>query len=246
MTEASASPRAHYRRIEAWLEEQCRILPPGAPLPSENDLAERFAVSRMTARHALQRLAQRGLIERRRGAGSFVLPPTLHREEGVLRSFTEQVRERGMTPSSRLLRAELAPAPERAQALGLPGDAALVIIERLRLADGVPIAWEQAALPREFVGVLDADLEAGSLHEALRALGRSLGRASGQVSAKVASRDEATALRVTSPAALLVETRVIEDTAGRPVEATTSAYVASRWVLDTGSFVAPGRSASPQ
>lgn len=231
--------KAHYLQIEEWLTEQCFVLPPGSALPSETEVAEQFGVSRMTARRAFQRLARQGMIERRRGAGSFVRPPQLHREEALLRAFTEDMRGRGIEASSRVLRAEVARLPEQATILGLPPSTPLVVIERVRLADGIPVALEQAVLPGEFTPVLEADLERGSLHRALADLGRELGRATGQVTARIATEDEARLLLIDSPAALLVETRLISDTSGRAVESTETAYVGSRWILDTGSFVAP-------
>jgi GntR family transcriptional regulator len=230
--------RARYRDIEDWLRRQCASLPPGSPLPTELELAERFEVSRMTARHAFQELAQQGLIERRRGAGSFVLPAALHRQESVLHSFTEDMRSRGLEPSSRLLRAEVGAAPAQAAALGLPPSAWIVMIERVRCADGVAVALESAALPGEFAPVLQADLEHGSLHQALADLGRQMGRATGFVTARLATTEEARLLGLEVPAALLVENRLITDVSGRPVESTQTAYVASRWAIDTGSFVA--------
>jgi GntR family transcriptional regulator len=87
--------------------------------------------------------------------------------------------------------------------------------------------------------VLDADLENGSLHPALSDLGRRLGRASGFVTARLASLEEAELLGRPLPTALLVEARLITDIGGRPVERTQTAHVGSRWVIDTGSFVAP-------
>ncbi len=231
--------KARYLEIEEWLRVQCSSLPTGSLLPTENELAERFGVSRMTARQAYQRLAQLGLIERRRGAGSFVLPPPLHREEAVLRSFTQDMRARGLTPSSKVIRAEVGTSPAAATALGLSPTQWVVSIERVRYADGVAVALERTALPGEFAPVLEADLEHGSLHQALAGLGRELGRASGYVTARLATPQETSLLELTEPAALLVETRLITDRTGRPVESTESAYVGARWVLDTGSFVAP-------
>lgn len=242
MTEAPPR-KARYLEIEEWLRTQCAARPAGSILPTELDLAEMFEVSRMTARQAFQRLAQQGLIERRRGAGSFVLPPPLHREESVLHSFTQDMIARGLTPSSKLLRAEVGTAPDAAATLGLSPTAWVVMIERVRYADGVAIALEKTALPGEFASVLDADLEQGSLHRALASLGRRLGRATGYVTARLASAEEARELDLVVPATLLVETRLITDLAGRPAESTQSAYVGSRWVIDTGSFVVSPESA---
>jgi len=228
---------ARYLEIEAWLREQCQALPAGSLLPSEPELADRFGVSRMTARHAVQRLAQGGLVERRRGAGTFVAPPLLHRTETVLNSFTQDMLVRGLVPSSRLLRADVGTAPAAAVLLGLSPDSWVVRVDRVRCANGIPIALEKAVLPGEAEPVLEFDLERGSLHAALASLGRRLGRATGYVTARLASVEEGELLDLTVPAALLVETRLITDVNGRPVESTETAYVGSRWVIDTGAFV---------
>lgn len=149
---------------------------------------------------------------------------------------------RGLTPTSRIIRAEVGASPAAAAALGMSPAQWVVTIERVRYADGVAVAIERTALPGEFAPVLDADLEQGSLHQALAGLGRQMGRASGYVTARLATTEEARLLDLAAPAALLVETRLITDLSGRPVESTESAYVGSRWVMDTGSFVAsPGQ-----
>lgn len=237
VSDAKGDPR--YREIEAWLRDRCGKLPVGALLPSELELAAQFGVSRMTARHAVLMLVQEGLVERRRGAGSFVAAPPLHRGESTLRSFSQDMELRGLVPSSTVLRAEVGTDPVAAGRLGLPPDAWVVRIDRIRLASGVPLALERAVLPGEFADVLSLDLAAGSLHAALAAMGRVMGRATGYVTARLATAEEAELLGLQPPVALLVESRLITDTAGRPVESTETAYVASRWVIDTGSYVSP-------
>ncbi|MGO1973857.1 MAG: GntR family transcriptional regulator [Propionibacteriaceae bacterium] len=244
MTTRSAGP-ARYREIEQWLHERCQQLGPGALLPSEAELAEQFSVSRMTARQAVQNLAQAGLVLRKRGAGTFVAPQPLHREEAILYSFTEDMRRRGMAPSSRLLSANLAASPDDAAMMGLPTGEWLVKIDRVRYANEIPLAREKVVLPGEFAGVLEHDLEAGSLHAALAAMGRVMGRATGFVTARLAGQDERELLDLADPSPLLVESRTISDVEGKIVERTETAYVAARWVIDTGSYVPPDASAAP-
>lgn len=235
--ERGRDPR--YREIEAWLREQCGRFPVGTLLPSEMEIAAQFEVSRMTARHAVQMLVQEGLVDRRRGAGSFVAAPPLHRRESILRSFSQDMRMRGLEPSSRVLLAELGTDPSAAGRLNLAPDALVVRIDRIRMASGLPMAVERAVLPGEFAEVLASDLASGSLHEALAALGRRMGRATGYVTARLATAEEAELLQLKPPVPLLVESRLITDRSGRPVESTETAYVASRWVIDTGSFIPP-------
>lgn len=196
-------------------------------------LCERFAVSRMTARQALQELTNAGLVDRRRGKGTFVRPRPMHRRAGVFLSFTEEMGRRGMAVTSRLVSAQLVAArPEEIVDLGLDPDAAVVRIERVRLADDVPIAFEDAAVVGEYRAVLDTDLERGSLHRALGDRGVIASSATGTVTARLARRSEAAMLQIPARAALLVELRLLFDQGGRPFERTETRYVADRYVID--------------
>src|SRR3712207_372671 len=115
--------QTRYREIERWLRTLVEGARPGDPLPSEAELCERFSVSRMTVRQALSELTNDGLVERRRGQGTFVAHRPVHRRPGVFLSFTEEMHRRGAQATSRLLRAGL-DEPRRAEAedLGLaPG-----------------------------------------------------------------------------------------------------------------------------
>ncbi|GAB3976857.1 GntR family transcriptional regulator [Plantactinospora veratri] len=94
------------------LREQCRNLPVGSRLPSEKDLAVRFEVSRMTVRQALDALATDGRVERVPGLGTFVRRPTVAMGPN-LSSFTEDMRSRGLRPSSRLVAIEEVAASPR-------------------------------------------------------------------------------------------------------------------------------------
>ena len=230
---ADEQDRPRYREIGEWLEKECGRLPVGALLPSESQLADRFGVSRMTARHALERLRESGRIERRRGVGSFVAEPHLHRPDALLRSFTEELRARGMAASSTVLEAGLVVRPVEARALGLDPKSTLVFIDRVRCADGTPVARERVHLPERYRAVLEADLAGGSLHAALRGAGAVLARTSGVVTSRLATAEECRLLLVDEPTALLVETRTVTDPEGAPVETTETAYIGARWAIDT-------------
>jgi GntR family transcriptional regulator len=244
------SPEARYQEIERWLRGRVLRSAPGDPLPSELELAARFGVSRMTARQAVQNLAAEGLVQRRRGAGTFVAPRPIHRHEGSLMSFTEDMRRRGMEASSRLLEAGLrAASTADLDALRLPDGARVVAISRLRLADGAPMAIEHAALPAEFAGVLADDLEAGSLHESMIARGRVPAISRSWIRARIASSAESRLLGLRARSALLVERRIIYDTDGLPLEHTATMYNADNYAIDAVFSVARAaslpRSAAP-
>ncbi len=226
-------PAARYEEIEEWLWERVHTGAPGDPLPSEAELAVQFGVSRMTARQAVQNLAAEGLVRRQRGSGTYIAPRPLHRHSGPLMSFTADMHRRGKTASSQLLTAELrTPTAADVEALGLEPDTRIVALSRLRLADGAPMAIESASLPAVFASVLAGDLEHGSLHEALRGLGREPAIALSWISARLAKAGEAKLLELPARSPLLIERRIIFDLEDRPLEHTETAYAADRYIID--------------
>src|SRR3954454_8808346 len=112
-------PTPKHVAITNALREQVRELPVGSRLPSEKELAIRFDVSRMTVRQALDALAVDGRVERVPGSGTFVRRPTVAMGPN-LTSFTEDMRARGLRPSSRLIALEeVTASPEVAPELGV-------------------------------------------------------------------------------------------------------------------------------
>ena len=239
------SPDAQYQQIERWLRQKVQQLAPGDPVPTEVQLAEQFSVSRMTARQAVQNLAAEGLVRRRRGQGTFVAPRPVHRRVGSLMSFTEDMRRRGMVASSVLLEASLQPARVAdMEALHLDEGARVVVIRRLRLADGTPMALEHAALPLDCAPVLAGDLER-SLHAALIRMGRVPSLANSWISAQVATKAEARKLCVPVRSPLIVERRVVFDAHGAPLEHTETRYAGERYVID-GVFTVYSEQQAPE
>jgi GntR family transcriptional regulator len=228
-----------YYEIQQALRARIEQLGPDEALPSDAMLCREFGVSRMTARNAVQLLVQEGLVYRVPGRGTFVARQPAHRHAAKIWSFSDEMRRRARTPSSRLLeRSVNQPTPDEAARLQLRAAEPLVVVRRLRLADGVPIALENAGFPGELAeALLDADLERGSLHATLVAAGRvpTAGRAT--IRADTAEKNEAKLLEVSPGAALLVERRLIADQHGRPLELTESRYVAERYALDVDFVV---------
>lgn len=223
-----------YYEIEQALRARVAAARPGDAMPSDAELCHEFGVSRMTARNAMQRLAQEGIVQRIPGRGTFVAEQPVHRQAGSLISFSDEMRRRGRRPTSRLLRRRVrAGGLAETGPLGLAAGADVLELLRLRLADEEPIAIEDSVFASSLAGVLaDADLEAGSLFDALVDAGwvPTAGRAS--LGARAAGAADARRLAIAKGSPLLVERRLIFDQAGRPLELTESRYAADRYALD--------------
>jgi GntR family transcriptional regulator len=219
-----------YYEIEQALRGRIADLEPHAQLPSDAELCEEFGVSRMTARGAVQRLVHEGLVYRVPGRGTFVADRAAHRSATHILSFSDEMRRKGRVPSSRVVESGRRPATDaERERLGVDE---VVVVRRVRLADGHPVALETAVFPARVAGVLGDDLERVSVFEVLSKAGTvpTAGRAT--VSAEEAGDDDASLLDVAPGAALLVERRLIRDQDGEPLELTESRYVGGRYGLD--------------
>ena len=117
---------------------------PGDQLPTEDELLQRFEVSRITVRRAIQNLVQRGLLEIRRGRGTFVLEPRIEAELTKLRGFVEDMNAAGRKASARVLSQGIVSATAMiAGRLQLGRGARAMRIERVRFADGIPVSFDQ-------------------------------------------------------------------------------------------------------
>lgn len=223
-----------YRTIEQALRERIASLRPGDALPSDTALCAEFSVSRMTARSAMQRLADEGLVVRLPGRGSFVATPSAHRRADRLMSFTSEMLRRGRRPTSHIVDREIRPAWRSIAAeLRTQQGAPVVFLRRVRCADDVPIALETTVLIGETSpAVMAADLRRESLHAVLVAAGWTLRRGTAVVNAVPAAGEDARLLDVVRGSPILVERRVIVDAQGRPVEVTESRYPGDRYALD--------------
>lgn len=220
-----------YVEIEQSLRGRVAALQPDSPLPSEAQLCDEFGVSRMTARAAVQRLVQDGLVYRVPGRGTFVAASRANRTAAHILSFSDEMRRKGRTPTSRVIeRQRRRASPEEEQRLGV---SEIVVLRRVRLADGKPVAVERATFPADRVGeALDGDLERQSLFQTLVAAGLVPTTGTAALAAEAAGAEDARLLRVRKGAPLLVERRLIHDQDGRPLEWTESRYAGSRYGID--------------
>lgn len=226
----SSGPR--YLEIADYLRELVATAEPGDRLPSDAQLCKRFGVSRMTARQAVMILSNERLLERKRGSGTFVSSSRVPRALGSPLSFSESMRRRGMTPTSRVLRAGPAPlSSDAARALGIQASEPAIVLERLRLADDTPMAIERAVIPATDSNLLDEDLTTGSLHAAFERAGRIPTRALAQVGARKATSRERELLDLPAHGIILSEVRTIFDQCEAPLEHTSTFYAAERYAF---------------
>ncbi len=138
-------------------------------IPPESELIETYSVSRSTVRQVLDILVNEGLIYRERGRGSFIAQLTLEQSMTRIVSFTEDMHQRGLEPSTRVLSARLIPASKDiAERLQVPTGEPLACVERLRLADGEPMSIEESYLVHRYCpDVLQHDYARQPLREIL-------------------------------------------------------------------------------
>jgi GntR family transcriptional regulator len=213
--------------FEAWVAE----LPTGSPIPSERDLAEHFGVARMTVRLQLDRLAQRGLLYRHRGRGTFVAERRVAHTEH-LTSFTEDMRARGLEPGSRLLGVDdVRAGAALAARLEISASSRVVRIRRVRTADAEPMASEQTHVPaRRFPGLAAEDLDHVSLYDLFEhRYGVRVAEADQRVTVTDLTDDEAAVL-ATEPGrpAFRIE-RTTRDAEGTVIEFASSVYRGDRY-----------------
>jgi DNA-binding GntR family transcriptional regulator len=209
-----------YKKIQHALREriEAKELRPGDAVHSERELARIHGVSLMTARHALAGLEREGIVERRRGAGTFVAPPRIHFNK--LMSYTEQMSSRGLTPSSKVIVAKIIEGePEIAARLGLPALSRMVKIERVRHTADEPFALEICYFPADqFAGLVKVPLGRTSLFATLEHdFDVRLAYADEEVDATIAEGSVAQLLNLRPGAPLLRMRQIIFSTNTKPV-----------------------------
>ncbi len=145
----------------------------GQKIPSESELSEIYAVSRITIRRAIEELSASGYLTKKQGKGTYVNPPKIHKkvlQTSPAQSFTSMCEAAGRVPGARLIQRECGfPRNREAQLLGIDDKTEVMAIRRVRTADGIPITFETVILPvEEFSYLLEEDLNDASLNEVLR------------------------------------------------------------------------------
>lgn len=209
----SAGPMPLYQQLKQRLRVEIARgdYKPGDRLPAEPELIQQFGVSRITVRQALSDLALEGLVVRRHGKGTFVAERRIQHELVRLTDFVEDMEMAGLAPSSQVIASTREAASlVVAAALTLPVETEVVRIDRLRLANGEPIAFDTTWLPLRYGALLrDSDLTSETIFHILEArYGVPIEQGAFSFTAAVADAQLAQSLQVAPGTALLVIERV--------------------------------------
>jgi GntR family transcriptional regulator len=209
-----------------------RQLGVGTAIPSERQLSADLGVSRLTLRAALDELAHEGYLVRRQGSGTYVQRPKIS-QQLTMTSFSEDMRRRGMVPSTRTLSLARQLAGARlGRFLNVSPGEEIVVARRLRLADGDSMAIETLHILASIVPDLSPHDLDGSFYELLNArYGIEILTGTQIVEATVTNEEESAALDLPlhSPAFLFKRTSC--DAEGRTVEFVHSVYRGDRYQI---------------
>lgn len=233
-----ASPVPLYHQLAEAIEAAIRSgeLAPGDRLENELSMTTRLGLARPTARQAIGELARRGLVVRKRGVGTQVLSSRINRETR-LSSLYDDLERSGRKPQTRLLSFAVGPVDEEIltpllESAGEVDESSQYLrVQRLRLADGAPLAILTNHLPT-WLGLTEDDLRGSGLYAVLRARGINLRVAHQTVGARLMTADEARLLGEELPVACLTAMRVVYDDAGRLIEIGQHVYRASHYSLE--------------
>lgn len=231
MTEITDGPTPAHVQLRDMLKDLVvSSLHPEDVFPSEAELMATYHVSRKTVQKAIDSLVVDGLLQRVQGRGIIVarsrVESRLH-----LASFSEDMRRRGLIPSSRVLEINAEQPPtDIGRSLGLSGHSQAWQVDRVRLANGSPIALEHAWYPKNIFPTLDADDLTGSLYDLMRDYGYKINTAVQTLWGEVADATTAGLLACPLYTPLLVFRRIAYAD-GVPVENVVSRYRADRYQL---------------
>ena len=222
-----------YAQIEDYLKQ--RILegdfPVHAAIPSERELTEMFGVSRMTVRQSVTNLVNEGLLYREKGRGTFIASPKVAHALSGLTSFTEDMILRGLKPSNRLVSFEKVHPPVAiAEDLALRDGEEVFVANRIRYADGEPMAVERTFVPVKLFPELNREILNDSLYSFVEEKkGLKISHATQFIEAALAKEEDAQLLQIEVPSSIVIIKQKSYLTDNTPFEVVESIYRADRY-----------------
>ncbi|WP_027953874.1 GntR family transcriptional regulator [Halobacillus kuroshimensis] len=226
-------PLPMYYQIEEFLKLEINegAFHPGDMIPSERELSERFQVSRMTVRQAVSNMVNDGILYREKGRGTFVAEKKIEQPLKGLTSFTEDMKLRGMSSSSRLLSFDVMQAPQDiASKLNLEDDGDVYAVKRIRFAEKQAMAVETSFLPVSLLPDLTEEIVHGSMYEYLEnVLDLRISHARQEIEARAADEKESEDLQIEAHSPVLHIERCSYLDNRVPFEVVKSTYRADRY-----------------
>jgi len=234
MDKTSSEPL--YLQIRNELQKQIHSgeLSPGSQIPSEQQLAASYGVSRMTARKSVEGLVAKGLLFRQPGKGTFVAENVLSYGFSTMLSFSRTLRARGYAVDTKVLRQDVIPGPpDVLEKLNLNPASEVLIIRRLRFVEGKPAAIHTSYLDSYiFAPILQADLSRESLLVAIeQASGVRMAYSKDSVRAGLANIETSSLLEVPVGSPVLEVEGIAFDENGEPTRLTRAIYRGDKFRL---------------
>lgn len=227
------SPIPIYHQLEEYLKQQIEngILKEENSIPSEREFAEKFQISRMTVRQAINNLVMEGYLIRKKGLGTYVNKKKVEQDLQGMTSFTEDMLARGMKPSSKLLSFTIMNADKKtASDLQIVENDPVYNIKRIRLADGDTMALETAYIPVNLVPGLSEENSNMSLYQYIEEnLSLSISEATQEIVASISDNSIAETLGMEEGDPILYIVRISYLQDGKPFELVKSAFRADRY-----------------
>ncbi|MGG0788602.1 GntR family transcriptional regulator [Peribacillus simplex] len=227
------SPSPIYHQLEEEIKGaiQSLELVPGEMIPSEKEYTEKYGISRMTVRQAISNLVNGGYLYRKRGKGTFVAQQKLEQPLQGLTNFSEDMISRGLKPSTGVISfTEVNADHELAAKLEVEEGTSIFELERVRLADQLPMAYERLYISKDLAPDLTEEIAVSSIHDYVeKNFGLQIAHGRQVIEAAIAQKKEAEMLEVAEGSPLLlIERRFILDT-NRPLGVVRSVYRADRY-----------------
>lgn len=231
MTKLLDTGEPYYLQIAGLLRDMVLDLPSGERLPSEPALAKSFNVSRFTVAKAVEQLVNDGLIYRKQGSGTFVAEAPLRRQPGYLLSFTEAVQAAGHLATHKVLEFR---ATEWFAGLPYVEDEPLLLLDRLRLVDGIAVARHRSILSAELIeriGLTEAVVRRAdfSLYSHFAESGLQVASANERLIARLANEEESKLLGLSRNAVVVAVNRQTFAADGTPLDAVDATYDARHY-----------------
>jgi len=239
------SPIPRYLQISNWLEEMIHKgrYGVGERLPSESSLAEICGVNRNTVRQAISELVAKGLISKKNGVGSFISardPSAVKYTLQNISSFTDDMLGMGITPETKILSQKVVEADgDLAEKLMLGGDSRVILTERLRLGNGIPLVVERSYLPYgEYKSLLGMRLTGSLYHILTEKFGTELHHSIQTFRAEALAREDAKLLDAPPKSPGIFLESIIYDSKNVAVEVMHAHHRGDKYVfqVESGQF----------